>query len=127
MPKVVRFNSPRIWVVVAGSKATRVFVRTSASLRQLIGPQPAVKENAAEITPARLARWLQRAEEENAYDRLIIVAARPTLRHIRRALSARVYLRVAAEIAAEMSQLPPETLVDHVSDIFLETESRCGA
>lgn len=64
-----------------------------------------------------LASWLEEAEREKAFDRLVLVAAPHTLGEIRSVLSKAVQGRVTTEVNKDLTKLSENDLRDHLKDI----------
>jgi protein required for attachment to host cells len=69
-----------------------------------------------------LADVLAHELDENAYDRLIIVAAPVTLGDLRSALPQKVAARVSAEVAKDLTKLPNDEVSRHLDGVL--TSSR---
>lgn len=65
-----------------------------------------------------LADVLTRELDDNAYDRLIIVAAPVTLGDLRAALPQKVAALVAAEIAKDLTKLPNDEVSRHLDNVL---------
>lgn len=64
-----------------------------------------------------LAGWLDQAEREQAFDRLILVAAPRTLGDMRDALSKNVFSRIVAEVSKELTEMPEAKVKKHLNEI----------
>ena len=66
----------------------------------------------------RLAAHLDRAAEDGAFDRLIVVAAPHTLGDLRAALSDKVRRRIHAELDKDLTKVPNDRLAAHLEDVI---------
>jgi protein required for attachment to host cells len=130
---------PRIWVVVADSTQAHIFRKTPKGFENIadarIGHSAGEHPNGgAELFHGydarsrlhysghgafveKLAGWLDRAEQEKVYDRLILVAAPRTLGDLRDVLSKNVFSRVIAEVDKELTEMPEAKVKKHLNDI----------
>jgi protein required for attachment to host cells len=67
----------------------------------------------------QLAQWLEVAVNENAFDRLVLIAAPRTLGNLRKSLSKRVHAHVVAEISKVMTKHTEEMLCKELSHVLL--------
>jgi len=67
---------------------------------------------------AQLAKELDKAHGEGAFDDLVLVAPPKALGELRAALGASVKQRVAAEIGKDLTHLAVHELGDHLSDVI---------
>lgn len=65
----------------------------------------------------KLAAWLDTAEREKIFDRLVLVAAPRTLGDLREALSKNVFSRVTAEVDKELTEMPEAKIKQHLEKI----------
>ncbi|HTK85830.1 MAG TPA: host attachment protein [Patescibacteria group bacterium] len=63
-----------------------------------------------------LANWLNLANDEHAFDRLVLVADQHTLGHLRSNLSRNVQDRVTAELGKDLTKLPVKEIRKHLDD-----------
>lgn len=115
---------PRIWVMVADKHIARVFKRNGEHL-ELLGeaspdkiifgfgektthhkyaPDRKLSQIAEASFSAQLAGWLDEAVREDAFDRLVLVAAPHTLGDIRKELSKEVHTRIVAEVSKDLTK-----------------------
>ncbi len=64
-----------------------------------------------------MAGWLDQAVQENAFDRLVLVAAPRTLGDLRAVLSKPVHARVMAEVSKELIKMPQKKLEEELAEI----------
>ncbi|MBI3440812.1 MAG: host attachment protein [Proteobacteria bacterium] len=67
----------------------------------------------------RLAQWLDTAVNDNAFDRLVLVAAPRMLGNLRKSLSKRVRARVIAEINKDLTKHPEAALRQELANVIL--------
>lgn len=131
---------PRIWIVVADRMQAHIFRKTSKGIERIADAKPGHSlathehkgggsfhgydqksgknhhDDAGFIQ--KLAAWLDTAERERIFDRLVIVAAPRTLGDIRAALSKNVFTRVTAEVDKELTEMPEAKIKEHLNDII---------
>ncbi|QQG35760.1 MAG: host attachment protein [Micavibrio aeruginosavorus] len=64
-----------------------------------------------------ISDWLDKSARENAFDRLVLVAAPQTLGELRKALSKHVHARVVAEVDKILTKLPESELQEELEKI----------
>lgn len=64
-----------------------------------------------------MARWLEDAVRQDAFDRLVLVAAPRTLGDLRTALSAPVHARIMAEVGKDLTNMPQNKLRQELNEI----------
>lgn len=120
---------PRIWLIVADRAQAILFRKTPSGLERIAdirkgntrgrhddGSETAARSDDAFIQ--KLAAWLDTAERERVFDRLVLVAAPRTLGNFREALSKNVFNRVAAEVGKDLTTLPEPEIKAHLQDII---------
>lgn len=65
----------------------------------------------------KLATWLEEAEGEDAFDRLVLIAAPKTLGELRPLLSDRVYNRVITELDKDLASMSDAQIREHLDTI----------
>jgi protein required for attachment to host cells len=138
---------PRIWVIVADRKRAHIYRKTAESLEKIADANADGKdmvimghsEIKGHFLPSHgashhdqrddeyqddmnfvhgLAGWLDQAVREDAFDRIVVVAAPRTLGNIRAALTHPVHARVMAEISKELTKLDPKKLREELAKII---------
>ena len=66
----------------------------------------------------RLAEVLTNGLEQNAYDRLVIVAAPATLGDLRAAITDRVRSKVVGEVAQDLTKIPNGEVATHLAHVL---------
>ncbi len=64
-----------------------------------------------------LSQWLEQAVQENAFDRLVLVAAPKTLGDLRKQLGEHVQARIMAEVNKELTKMPEKALLEELKEI----------
>jgi protein required for attachment to host cells len=128
---------PRIWIVVVDRIQAHVFRKTPNGMERIADAKrgTAVHENQGSagfhgydvrsekhhhddsVFLPKLATWLDVAEREKAYDRLVLVAAPRTLGDLRKMMSKNVHARIAAEVDKELTEMSENELRKHLDDI----------
>lgn len=130
---------PRIWIVVADRQQAHIFRKTPKGMERIgdarVGHSGGAHEmqggsvthgydvgserrhHADGIFLHKLSEWLDVAEREKAYDRLVLVAAPRTLGDIRKVMSKNVHTRIAAEVDKELTEMPEVEIKKHLADI----------
>lgn len=128
---------PRIWIVVADRVKAHIFRKTAQGLEHIadaaLGSNSHTDKGGATFHGydarseklhhgdagfiEKFAAWLDEAEREHAFDRLVLVAAPRTLGDIRGQLTKNVHMRVAAEVDKELAELPEPEIRRHLADI----------
>ncbi len=106
---------PRIWVIVAGVKKARLYRHMESALESIADLSGGWR--AEEYFLRCLADWLEQAVREDAFDRLVVIAAPPMLERLRGAFSQRVHARIVAEISRELSDMDERTLSAALKEI----------
>lgn len=129
---------PRIWIIVADRFKAHIFRKTKQGMERIADARVGggVHENEGRAGfhgyDARsekrhhddggfihkLADWLDLAERENAYDRLVLVAAPRTLGDLRNVITPSVHTRVAAEVDKELTEMAETEIKKHLEDII---------
>ena len=131
---------PRIWIVVADRLQAHIFRKTPHGIERIADARPGHSHASHEDKGGhsfhgydaksqkthhddggfvqKLAAWLDTAEREHIFDRLVIVAAPRTLGDIREALSKNVFSRVAAEVDKELTEMPEAKIKEHLDKII---------
>lgn len=65
----------------------------------------------------KLAEWLDAAAEEQAFNRLVLIAPTKTLEELRPHLSEKVHARILTEINKDLSGLPDHKIRQHLAKI----------
>ncbi len=65
----------------------------------------------------QLSEWLDKAVWEDAFDRIVLVAAPKTLGHLRRVLKQQVHARVIAEINKDLTKLDDRALQEELKKL----------
>lgn len=130
---------PRIWVVVADRTQAHIFRKTSHGFENIADAKMGHSHGTHETTQGhafhgydvksqrhtkgdgafieKLAGWLDTAEREGVYDRLILVAAPRTLGDMRDSLGKNVFSRIVAEVDKELTEMPEAKIKKHLDDI----------
>lgn len=129
---------PRIWIVVADRVRAHIFRKTAQGMDHIATAVPAGGSGDADKGGSgfhgydvgsanthhgdgafiqKLSAWLDEAEREKAFDRLVLVAAPRTLGDLRTAVSKNVHMRIAAEVAKELTEMPEPDIKKHLADI----------
>lgn len=107
---------PRIWFIVADRQKAHIYHKVENGL-ELIADARAIGQGMDISFIPALANWLNLAEQENVFDRLVIVAAPHTMGDIRAALPHNVDNRVTAEIAKDLTGLPVKEIFEHLDNV----------
>jgi protein required for attachment to host cells len=115
---------PRIWVLVADQHRARVFKRSGDHL-ELLGeatpdkiifgfgektmhhkyaPDRKLSQIAEASFGAQIAEWLGKGVQEDAFDRLVLVAAPHMLGDLRKELNKEVHARIVAEVSKDLTK-----------------------
>lgn len=129
----------RIWIVVADRTQAHIYRKTVKGFERIADARMGHSSGTHETTSGavfhgydaksqlnargdgafivHLAEWLDTAEREKAYDRLILVAAPRTLGDLRDALSKNAFSRVTAEVDKELTEMPEAKIKQHLGKI----------
>ena len=113
----------RICFVVASDKQAYIYRRAADAALVMIAHMQDKGEKRGQSSPPdtpfiyKLANWLNLAEEEKAFDQLVLVAAPETLGNIRADLSKDVQGRICAEIDKELTGMSILELQERLSFI----------
>jgi protein required for attachment to host cells len=66
----------------------------------------------------QLAEALEQGLQQKAYDRLVIVASPVTLGDLRSAISDHVRAKVTGELAQDLTKMPNDKIVSHLTDLL---------
>ncbi|TAL31943.1 MAG: host attachment protein [Alphaproteobacteria bacterium] len=130
---------PRIWIVVADSVRAHIFRKTPHGFETIAEAKTGHSQGTHETSQGdvfhgydvksrnhnkgdgafieKLATWLDIAEREHVYDRLILVAAPRTLGDMRESLSKNVFSRIIAEVDKELTEMPEAKVKKHLNEI----------
>lgn len=131
---------PRIWLLIADRDQAFFFRKTPAGLERIGEAKKGHSKGTHEKSKGtgfhgydaksahhhhadvcfiqKLAAWLDTAEREQVFDRLVLVAAPRALGDLREALSKNVFSRVAAEVDKDLTKLPEAEIKEHLKDII---------
>jgi hypothetical protein len=113
----------RIWVLVADRKNAHVYRKTCDGLERIAeakadGGNPGIGSFHDDMNFIHgVAGWLDQAVRENAFDRMVLVAAPRTLGDLRGVLSKPVHIRVMAEVSKELTGLGHKALQKELTEI----------
>jgi protein required for attachment to host cells len=138
---------PRIWVLVADKSVARIFMKDDGHLELIAEAFPQESLNAGlnnksigrvvsagghhhkfepHMEQSRLdevlftqdiAHWLDMTKTEDAFDRLVVVAAPRVLGDLRNTLGRAVKSRIVAEVDKDLTKLNEKSLLDALDDI----------
>ena len=83
-----------------------------------LAPKTDRHEHEKVLFAADIGAVLNKAAEDKAFDRLILVAPPAALGHLRAALNDRTRALVTAEIAKDLTHVPMHGLVEHLRDVI---------
>jgi protein required for attachment to host cells len=95
---------------------SHVFKADGPSLKGNHDPRGQKKHHGDVSFVHTLTQWLDMAEKEHVFDRLVIIAAPHTLGEIRPALPRNVHDRVTAEIDKDLTGAPVKEIFDHLNE-----------
>lgn len=132
----------RIWVVIADHQEAHIYRKVPDGLELIADAGPGSRNNEpfyghfAEISEGRakhdpdprerekyngdmvfihsLAKWLDMADNEHVFDRLVLIADPHTLGSIRASLSDKVRERLTAELGKDLTKIPLKQIVEHL-------------
>ncbi len=97
----------------AYARARSLLYRTNRHVRQSY-PAPAPTDDFLQ----KLAGWLNEAEQENAFDRLVLIAPAHTLNALRPVLSEKAHERIMTELDKDMAGLSDEDIRSQLAEII---------
>jgi protein required for attachment to host cells len=110
--------------VVAEDRKAHVYKRTPAGVMRMPDADICCSEPFPEnIAGERqgflqaLAGWLNAAEREAAFDRLVLIARQDILDELRELLDARVVARLCGALQRELAQVSEEEVEDHLTEV----------
>lgn len=131
---------PRIWLLIADNDQALFFRKTAEGLERIGAAKKGHSKGTHEKSKGsgfhgydarsshqhhtdgafiqKLAAWLDLAEREHVFDRLVLVAAPRALGDLREALSKNVFTRVAAEVSKDLTRLGDAEIREHLEDII---------
>jgi protein required for attachment to host cells len=103
---------------VVGAEKTHGHVHTaSGNVRYCSDPRDREHRHDDMTFIYGIAAWLDEAVRENAFDRIVLVAAPRTLGDLRTVLSKPVHARVMAEVSKELTKMPQNKLQEELAEI----------
>lgn len=95
----------------------RVVSSSGKSVRHKLEPHMAPGEKEAQSFVHDIAAWLDEAVRENAFDRMILIAAPKMLGELRKALSGAIQNRIVAEVNKDLTKMPLGDLEEELEKI----------
>lgn len=123
-PRSVPQEGAEHWVIVADDKKAHVYQKTPKGMKLVHNthgccshpfPPRAGRED---FFLHDLARWLDAAEREGAYDRLLLIAPPKVLADIRARLGDNVHLRLSTPPECDVEQVIQDEIEDHLSEVM---------
>lgn len=112
------------WVVVADHKKAHVYQRTNSGIERIPNtdtccsrPFPEEGTGREDVFLRDLAKWLNAAEREQAFDRLVLIAPPATLEEIRALLGENVNTRVCEGLDRDIEQVTQDEIEDHLTEV----------
>ncbi|TAL40153.1 MAG: hypothetical protein EPN97_00565 [Alphaproteobacteria bacterium] len=112
------------WIVVADNKMAHIYKRTPKGVERI----PEEKACCGKAFPddgsgqdsvflCRLARWLDAAEREGAFERLVLIAPPEVIREIHGLLGDNVDRRLCKAKACDVKKIAEDEIEDHLTEV----------
>lgn len=112
------------WVVVADHKKAHIYQKTASGIERVADtdsccsrPFPEEGTGREDVFLRDLAQWLNTAEREQAFDRLVLIAPPATLEEIRALLGEKVNTRVCEGLDRDIEQVTQDEIEDHLTEV----------
>jgi hypothetical protein len=127
-PKIEDISPPdaegKHWIVVADQKTAHIYKRTSKGVERIPEEQAccskAFPEDGAgqdNVFLRQLARWLNAAEREGAFERLVLIAPPDILQEIHSLLGDNVDRRLCKAKACDVEKIAEDEIEDHLTEV----------
>lgn len=114
----------RHWVVVADHKKAHVYEKRPEGLQRLADadsrcsrPFPEQGTGREDVFLSELAEWLNAAEREEAFDRLVIIAPPAALEEINALLGEKTGTKVCDAMSREIEEASEAEIEDHLTEV----------
>lgn len=112
------------WIVVADHKKAHLYKKTPKGIDRVANidaccsqPFPEEGTGREERFLKDLAEWLNAAEREDAFERLVLIAPAVTTEEIRSLLGENVDTRVCDALASDVEQVTEDEIEDHLTEV----------
>lgn len=114
---------PRHWIIVADHRQAHVYQKTRKGIERI--PEESLHcalpvpggEQADDLFLRDLAAWLQVAADEEAFDRIALIADPQALKSIHPMLDKRVHARICAALAKDIEKITEDEIEDHLAEV----------
>jgi protein required for attachment to host cells len=113
------------WIIVADRKKAHLYKKTPKGLDRIADTAACCSQPFPEDSAGReerflkdLAEWLDAAERENAFHRLVLIAPAATTEEIRGLLCKNVSARVCDALARDLEQVTEDEIEDHLAEVM---------
>lgn len=106
---------PRIWIMVIDEHLARIFIKNNGRPALIGEAEPTAGDLAA--FASEIGDWLDNAVRQDAFDRLVLIAAPAILESLRHVLPGPVQNRIVADVRKDLSGLPPQQLETELDKI----------
>lgn len=114
----------RHWIVVADHKTAHIYKKTPKGVERVPEEKSCCSKPFPEWDAVRgaafvreLARWLNAAEREGAFERLVLIAPPPTLQEICALLGENVDTRLCKAKECDLERIAEDEIEDHLTEV----------
>lgn len=112
------------WIVVADHRKAHLYKKTSKGLDRMANTDACCSQPFPEDGTGReerflkdLAEWLNAAESEDAFERLVLIAPAATTEEIRGLLGEKANTRVCDALARDVEKVTEDEIEDHLTEV----------
>ncbi|MEZ0226796.1 MAG: host attachment protein [Alphaproteobacteria bacterium] len=112
------------WIIVADEKTAHIYKRTPKGVERIPEENACCSKAFPEegaghdsVFLPRLARWLDSAEREGAFERLVIIAPPAIMQELRTHLGDNVDTRLCKAKACDVEKIAEDEIEDHLTEV----------
>lgn len=119
-----RHNPPKHWIVLADHKKAHIYQKTQKGLERIADvsrhcSHPFPEHGCAEDEfLLNLAAWLDAAEQEKAFDRIVLIGPAETLEALHPHIRKNVHDRICAALEREIIEIAEDEIEDHLAEVM---------
>lgn len=119
----VRHEPPKYWIIALSPDKVHVYQKTDKGIERIPDvndccshPCPDASGTKDDFFPY-LATWLDHAEREHAFDRLVLIGSTASLDDLHERLSDNVHDRICAALENDIAEVEEDEIEDHLTEV----------
>lgn len=119
----VLHEPPKHWIIALGPDKVHVYKKSDKGIERIPDANECCSHPCPEPSGAKddfflhLATWLDHAEREHSFDRLVLIGSTATLDDIHGRLSENVHDRICAALESEIAEIEEDEIEDHLTEV----------